>query len=164
MTAAVSLRRGDYPGEPLTHPIALTALTMLILNDHVLKEAWPGWWTGKLSDLSGLIIFPLLLQAAWELICQIRHRQWEPSFRLLAACTGATLIGFTAIQINAPSAEAVGRLLGLLQWPLPALQHLVQGTQAPPLYTTVLTPDPTDLLTLPALALSLWIGRQRTRI
>lgn len=31
-------------------------VAVLAVNDHVLKAAWPGWWTGKLSDLAGLYV------------------------------------------------------------------------------------------------------------
>lgn len=35
----------------------ILALTVLALNDHVLKQAWPCWFTGKLSDAAGLFAF-----------------------------------------------------------------------------------------------------------
>jgi hypothetical protein len=38
-------------------PGFLTALVVLALNDHVLKWAFPGWFTGKLSDVAGLYAF-----------------------------------------------------------------------------------------------------------
>lgn len=39
----------------------LTGLLILLLNDLYLKEMWPNWFTGKLSDFAGLFIFPLFL-------------------------------------------------------------------------------------------------------
>lgn len=39
----------------------VSALLILILNDHVLKWHFPGFITGKLSDISGIVILPLLL-------------------------------------------------------------------------------------------------------
>lgn len=41
----------------LTHPLFLTALFLLLLNDFVLKQAFPGGFTGKLSDVAGLFVF-----------------------------------------------------------------------------------------------------------
>jgi len=37
----------------------LLGLTLLLLNDLVLKELYGNWFTGKLSDFAGLFIFPL---------------------------------------------------------------------------------------------------------
>ena len=45
----------------LAHPGSVLALVVLVLNDHVLKQAWPGPVTGKLSDVAGLVVAPLLL-------------------------------------------------------------------------------------------------------
>ncbi len=47
----------------LSHPVFWVALALLIVNDHVLKGAGvlPGWLTGKLSDVAGLIVAPILL-------------------------------------------------------------------------------------------------------
>lgn len=37
----------------------LTALVLLLFNDFFLKQAFPSWFTGKLSDFAGLFFFPL---------------------------------------------------------------------------------------------------------
>ena len=37
----------------------LLSLFLLILNDHLLKDAFGTWWTGKLSDLAGLFAVTL---------------------------------------------------------------------------------------------------------
>ena len=49
-------------------PGFLAALTLLIINDHWLKSAYPGLVTGKLSDFAGLFVVALAL-VAWR-----RHR------------------------------------------------------------------------------------------
>ena len=56
----------------LLHPLTLLALTVLIVNDFVLKALWPGSWvTGKLSDLA-FVIFALplttylLTRVSWQ--------------------------------------------------------------------------------------------------
>ncbi|MEV4101379.1 hypothetical protein AB0J42_14070 [Nonomuraea sp. NPDC049649] len=36
-------------------------MIVLLLNDHVLKQAWPGFVTGKLSDVAGLVVAPPLV-------------------------------------------------------------------------------------------------------
>ena len=41
-------------------PRTVGAILVLLINDHLLKGAAPGWVTGKLSDFAGLVFFPLL--------------------------------------------------------------------------------------------------------
>lgn len=41
----------------------ILGLTLLLLNDFVLKELISNWFTGKLSDFAGLFIFPLFWTA-----------------------------------------------------------------------------------------------------
>jgi len=41
-------------------PWFFVAVVVLALNDHVLKGAWPGWVTGKLSDFAGLVVVATL--------------------------------------------------------------------------------------------------------
>ncbi|MGI5285071.1 hypothetical protein ACQEVF_17285 [Nonomuraea polychroma] len=36
-------------------------MIVLLVNDHLLKQAWPGFVTGKLSDVAGLLVAPALL-------------------------------------------------------------------------------------------------------
>ncbi len=48
-------------------PILLSVF-LTFLNDHVLKYTWPGWWTGILSDFTGLLFFPLFFAAAIEFV------------------------------------------------------------------------------------------------
>lgn len=47
----------------------LLALVVLALNDHVLKQAWPCWFTGKLSDVAGLFAF------GWFWAALVPHRR-----------------------------------------------------------------------------------------
>jgi hypothetical protein len=39
----------------------VVSLFVLLLNDHLLKQAWPGLVTGKLSDVAGLVVAPPLV-------------------------------------------------------------------------------------------------------
>ena len=43
----------------LIHPVFLICVALLLLNDVYLKYAYSNWWTGKLSDITGLIAFTL---------------------------------------------------------------------------------------------------------
>ena len=51
--AAVPGAPGASAGDGLLHPIALLAVALLLVNDHLLKAAAPGPLTGKLSDSPG---------------------------------------------------------------------------------------------------------------
>lgn len=83
----------------LLHPVALIALGTLIVNDRFLKAAWPSWWTGKLSDVAGMMFFPLLLAAV------VGHRR---------ACIGATMIAFALIKLWPPATALCEHVLGVL--------------------------------------------------
>ncbi len=47
----------------LLHPLFLISLCVLFCNDFYLKAAYPGFLTGKLSDIAGLVAFSLFLFA-----------------------------------------------------------------------------------------------------
>ena len=79
MPAAAPRPRESFPGSALLHPLVLGAVALLLLNDHVFKARWPSWWTGKLSDVAGLVMFPLVLQALWEQARAWGGRGFRPS-------------------------------------------------------------------------------------
>lgn len=45
----------------LCHPVTVAGVLVLLINDHLLKQAWPGIVTGKLSDVAGLVVAPALV-------------------------------------------------------------------------------------------------------
>ena len=45
------------PAGALLHPLAIAALGLLVVNDHWWKDQFGSIWTGKLSDVAGLILF-----------------------------------------------------------------------------------------------------------
>jgi hypothetical protein len=133
----------------LCHPIAVLAIATLVVNDHVLKAAYPGLVTGKLSDVAGLAFFPLLVAAALE---QLRVARGERIVSIAAMITG---VGFAAIKLS-PFAGDVFRFgLAALQWPVRAAWFLVAGHGVPALAPVSLVADPTDLFALVALAIPL---------
>jgi hypothetical protein len=134
---------------PLLHPVSLAAIALLVVNDHVLKAAWPGALTGKLSDVAGLAFFPLLLAAVAQ--------QVRPALRLrptVAACALLTALVFAAIKVWPLAGDAYRVGLGALQWPARALWNVLAGQGVPGLALVRLTPDATDLLALPAVLLA----------
>ncbi len=117
----------------LLRPEVLLATAVLLLNDHWLKGAGllPGWLTGKLSDVAGLFIFPILLAKLIHIAVGPLQRRQITALSL--ATTLLTAAGFTLANIHA----------GFNAW----LSH-VWGR---------MWMDPTDLWTLPILLASAWI-------
>jgi hypothetical protein len=139
------------PGDLLLHPIALGALGLWLLNDHVLKWLAPCWLTGKLSDVACLVVCPLLVVAAAEM-------GWPRiSFRAHRLVLLVSLFVFGAIMASiriSPLAASVYRYgLGAAQWCAIALVHMLSGRDLPTLLPVQLTMDVTDIVTLP----SLWV-------
>jgi hypothetical protein len=140
------------------HPVALAALLALGLNDHVLKAAWPCWWTGKLSDVAGLAVFPLLVAAALELLSGKPVRRG-----VVLALALAVGVGFAAIKLSPLAGDAYRIGLAMLQWPARATVAALSGAAMPPIGRVQLTPDGSDLLALPALAVSPWLAARAPR-
>lgn len=46
----------------LLNTVFIVGLVVLLLNDHYFKTQFNNWFTGKLSDFAGLLIFPLFLK------------------------------------------------------------------------------------------------------
>lgn len=120
----------------LAAPGSVLALALLIINDHVLKEAWPGLVTGKLSDVAGLVVAPLLLAVPLSLI-RVR--------RALPVAIALTGIGFVLAKTSTAGAAVTSDL-----WSLTGVPTLIRA-------------DPTDLVALPALAFAWWVDRRVTR-
>lgn len=116
------------------HPLALVATLVLLLNDHLLKGLWPGLLTGKLSDVAWLIVAPVLVAAV---LVRLRMPTGLAS-RLALLGVG---LAFVLLQLWPPLGDTWVAIIGG--------QH---------------TPDPTDLLTLPALALVPWCWRHPPRV
>jgi hypothetical protein len=149
------------PGDGLLHPVALVALATLIANDQLLKAAWPGVVTGKLSDVAGLVVAPLALQAAWEVGQWVAERWHGPTASVLAVAIVVVGLGFAAVQVWAPASDAYDWALGAAQWPFRALAASLTGAPTPGVDPVVATADAEDLLALPALAVTWWVGRRR---
>jgi hypothetical protein len=132
----------------LTAPVTIAAIAVLVVNDHVLKAAYPGWVTGKLSDVAGLAFFPLLLAAVAE-------RIGSRGVRVTVIAAAATGVVFAAVKTVPLAADAYRVGLAALQWPARAIGALVGGRATPGLGEVQLVMDPTDLLALPALAIPL---------
>lgn len=139
-------------GSSLAHPVSLAAIGLLVLNDQVLKTVWPGPITGKLSDVAGLVFFPLLVIAAVELVAGRRIR----SVAVIAIISTAAC--FSLIQLWDPAADLYRHGLGYLQFPF---RRLLSGAATP--VPVSHTADLTDLLALPALFVAWRLANSSTR-
>ena len=136
--------------DALVQPVPLAALTLLLLNDHVLKASFPGWPTGKLSDVAGMVLLPFVLLAGWELVRIARPGLRAAGPRLAVASVIVAVAAFTAIEVVPIGSDLYRSGLGGVQPPFRALAALV-GSEALPGFAPVqVTSDLSDLLTLPA--------------
>ena len=146
-------------GDGLLHPVALGAIAILILNDHVLKAAWPGPVTGKVSDFAGLLFFPILLQAAWEIAAWPFSRPADRRAALVAVI--ATCAVFASVKTLPAAAQAYSVALGFLQWLVGLPTRLLTGGQAGEPHEVAVVVDPTDLIALPIMVVSWYVMSRR---
>lgn len=136
-------------------------IAILVVNDHYAKDAFPGFVTGKLSDVAGLAFFPLVLQAFWEVGQKVTGRWRGPQLHVLYIACLATAVAFT-LSKTTPFGAAMYRIgLAALQWPARAVARWLSGEPLPPVGRVHFVADPSDVVALIAIAIALWIGRQR---
>lgn len=111
-----------------TRPLPLLATLLLVVNDHALKGAalLPTWLTGKLSDVAGLFLFPILLVGLATQLLGARGR----TTRTAALAVGVTGLAFGAVKLSPAACDWLSA-------------HFATTTY-----------DPTDLAALPSLALA----------
>ena len=151
--------RRTVRGDGLLHPAALGAIAVLVLNDHVLKAAWPGMVTGKLSDFAGLLFFPIFLQAAWEIGARPISRLADKRAALAAIVVTGVMFG--AIKSMPAAAQIYSVTLGFMQWLAGLPARLVTGGPAGEPHAVSVVVDPTDLIALPILAVSWYVMSRR---
>jgi hypothetical protein len=123
-------------GDVVLHPAALASLAVLVVNDHVLKAAAPGWVTGKLSDVAGLVFLPFLLVA----LADVLRRRGTSGVRTATLAAVVTAVGFAAVKLAEPVREAYVALVGWVRFPLDAA--LAGATGPRPL---AVAPDASDV-------------------
>lgn len=86
---------------PLVHPLPVAAAIVLLINDHLLKPAaWPTpAVAGKLSDLAGLFLLPVLATA-------LTRRSWAGLWVI------ATAVGFALLKLSPGFNGAVEQVWG----------------------------------------------------
>jgi hypothetical protein len=153
-----SPRWGSVVGEALLHPVALAALVLLLVNDHVLKSAYPGLITGKLSDAAGLTVFPLFLHALVEIGFRVTGASFARWSRTVALAGAAlTAFGFALVKGSERGAELFRNALGAVQ----CLPYTVSGLDPMACHARVVR-DATDLWALPFVLVSVWLVSRRS--
>ncbi|HUJ62115.1 MAG TPA: hypothetical protein VLX92_26595, partial [Kofleriaceae bacterium] len=108
------------PVSELLAPLPLVALAALVINDWLLKgSAAPQWLTGKLSDVAGLFVFPLIATAALDLALYAAFRLGAPiDFTLrrykLGVAIALTAAGFAVLKLSPELSGYLARALGAL--------------------------------------------------
>lgn len=126
------------------HPVPLIAVAILALNDHFLKYQFPSEFTGKLSDVAGLFLFPLFLVALVCLTANLIQDKRESIYwinrPLLVGAILVTAAIFSAVKLSHAAADFYLQTLGRLGFP----SRIVM--------------DPSDLWTLFILIFTYWYG------
>lgn len=138
-------------GRALTQPVVVLAVFVLVINDHVLKRATPSWATGKLSDVAGMVFFPVLLFTGWELLRRLFKRPPPSTLAALLVC-GVSAAGFALVKTLPWANEAYRWAIGALRWPAKATEPLLAGQSLPPIAPVEVLIDPTDLVAVAAAA------------
>jgi hypothetical protein len=107
----ITARLTDRRPSLLLHPIAIASIVVLVVNDHVLKALAPGFVTGKLSDVAGLVFFPLLIASLAEIVTGTGHRRV-----VLAGSITTTLLLFAVVKATSSGSEIFALGLGAAQW------------------------------------------------
>jgi hypothetical protein len=140
--------RGGLPIHELLAPVPLLALVALVVNDWLLKgTAAPEWITGKLSDVAGVFVFPLIATAVGDLLLYAAFRLGPPVDFTLRRGKLALAIALTALVFGAMKLSPV-----IGGWVERAWAAIVPGSS--------IYPDPSDALALLVLPATWWHGRR----
>ena len=126
----------------LAHPVIIGVILLMLANDHVFKDLWGTWWTGKLSDVTWVAFTPLIfaLPLAWLVPQRFRHHE-----RTVA------LLAFGSVGLWYGLFNTVDPVHGVTLRPL----SLLTG------WTVAMERDWTDVLTLPGLLIGWWVWRRQ---
>lgn len=117
----------------------------MLLNDQVLKSHFGNWVTGKLSDVFGVYLLPLVLLSIGDLI-RGRSASAMRDARVAMWVTGA---GFVVVKTTEWGSQAYGWAVGILRVP-----YFAASGSFPVVRPVEVLVDPTDLLALVALVLT----------
>lgn len=150
------------PGGLLVRWPAVLALTVLVVNDHVLKPLFASWWTGKLSGVAAMVVVPFFVLGLLEVA---RRRPFSPRARsrVLAAVGTTITVAMAGVEVLPWMSDVYEVSFGVLRWPLDIVLAVASGGELPAVGRVVQTMDPTDLVTVPAGLLPwIWVRRSTT--
>jgi hypothetical protein len=95
----------------LAHPTSFISILLLLFNDMVVKYYWPGWISGKLSDLAGLYFFPFLIGVLLSLFAKHLGLHPEKVGKISIAVTG---VWFALIKLSPAANHLTSSLVELI--------------------------------------------------
>lgn len=143
------------PGDLLLNWWVVAAVGVLVLNDHALKWRIGSVVTGKLSDVVGVFVLPLLTLALVELAARALRRPWRARRRDVLAHIAVVGVGFAAVKTIAPVGDAYEYMVGLLR--------AVATGSLDSMVPIIVYRDATDLIVLPVLIVTYLVAAQAGR-
>jgi len=142
-------RRDQIRGDFLLSPVFLASLLALLVNDFVLKPQYPSWLSGILSDLAGMIFFPVFFVAVAEFVAVLLPGRPLATPRWFLLATGIIVVLFIGVKFTDIGADAYRVLVTpLLDTPVGSLTSGSGGVVA----------DPWDLLALLLVPIPILLG------
>lgn len=99
----------------LLHPAFVGAVALLAVNDHVLKDRWPGLITGKLSDFAGLFVVAVVAGVAASTASAAATRRrtgCDPGAAVVTAAVTLVALAFTALKLSPLASALAAPVLG----------------------------------------------------
>ena len=124
--------------------LPLASVALFALNNLAIKHAFPGFVTGKLSDVLFCFFMPLYLSAVLGRLVAIAP------LRRVAVGVVLTALMFTAVKTSSAASRALDAAIAMLTG-LAGARHVPNRV------------DPTDLVALPALVLAWLYARAALR-
>ncbi|MEY2471597.1 MAG: hypothetical protein QOK28_926 [Actinomycetota bacterium] len=106
----------DTAGSFMLRPAPVACLAALVINDHWIKSRYPGFVTGKVSDVVGIALLTYVLVAVADVVARLMKRRLTLTALVVIAAVPA--IGFALVKLSPPIANAYGGALGALRHPL----------------------------------------------
>ena len=138
-------RRDQIRGDFLLSPVFLASLLALLVNDFVLKPQYPSWLSGILSDLAGMIFFPVFFVAVAEFVAVLLPGRPLATPRWFLITTGIIVLLFIGVKFTDIGADAYRVLVTpLLDTPVGSLTNGSGGVVADAwdLFALLLMPVP----------------------
>jgi hypothetical protein len=112
----------------MQYPVVWFSIGLLLINDHILKNIYPSWLTGKLSDFAGIFFFPFIVAAGLSIFLVKFNLTTRQIGQIAFGLVATWFVLLKALQpVNHFTAHVASKLLG---------------------FPTKISLDPTDLISL----------------